>query len=61
MEEEWLNIIKDMIEINDELISHIKINENLQLKNMIQRVNLYKSVIEKNNSKHNEVIKDHID
>ena len=49
MEQEWLNIISDMIEICEEVIRNIRIEDhNQNLASMIERVKLYKKVVEKN-------------
>lgn len=49
MEQEWLNIIVDMIEICEELIKNINIESSTHnIKDKIERVSLYKTVVEKN-------------
>ena len=53
MEQEWLNIISDMIEICEEVIRNIRIEDhNQNLASMIERVKLYKKVVEKNQTSH---------
>lgn len=53
MEQEWLNIISDMIEIHEEVIRNIRMEDhNENLVRMIERVKLYKTVVEKNQTSH---------
>lgn len=53
MEQEWLNIISDMIEICEEVIRNIRVEDhNENLARMIERVKLYKTVVEKNQASH---------
>lgn len=49
MEQEWLNIISDMIEICEEVVRNIRVEDHSEnLASMIERVKLYKKVVEKN-------------
>lgn len=51
MEQEWLNIISDMIEICEEVIRNIRAeDQSSNLASMIERVKLYKKVVEKNHA-----------
>mgnify|MGYP000895584166 FL=1 len=49
MEQEWFNIIKDLIEISTELYGHLDATtKTAALRTGMERVTLYKMVIEKN-------------
>lgn len=53
MEQEWFNIIVDMIEICDELIKNISFEHTSHhLRAMVERVTLYKTVVDKNQMDH---------
>lgn len=52
-EEEWLNIVEDMVQICTQLFKHIDVNKkDNALESMAERVNLYKYVIDKNKKQH---------